>query len=641
LERYQIWELDGFWAWVMAKTRRNSRLYIVSHNLNVDMVVTKVYEYLPKAGFTQRSFYVKGMTTIIRFRRKNCTIMFLDNANWWKVSVEALGDMVGYPKLAVDPLSARLDDLIPYCERDVRILYEVWKRWIAFLDEHDLGNFGITISSQALKTYTHRFMPYPIFMHTIDPVIDLERASYRGGRVEPFWIGDWEGEQRYKLDVNSMYPYVMRNNRYPTKLVTRWWKPSKDRIYNTLREYLIIAQATLDTDIPAYCMTGKHGAHYPVGEFRTTLTTPELRFALKNGHVQDIGWVAVYEGERIFTEYVNYFYDLKLKYTLERNHPYREMAKYMLNTLYGKFGQRGIDDKVTGECDPDIFRVEPYIDAQTGEMGVFIYAGGQVIRRIESKVGYNSFVAIASHVTAYARMYLWDLIVKGGRENVLYCDTDSLVVLLDGYRKLGRLTDPLALGALKVEAIADHGYIYGKKDYAMGEKRVLKGIPRKATPIGEGAFAFDMWPTMKGLLRKGDLTRYYIVPTVRRLKRNVTWGWADAEGRVHPHHLPGPLFEKEKDDGKEYELSIALEGMLQARKFPQTLLLTVWNFQEGQLRKGVDDLYTAPHYKGIPLDKIASEYGYHDYSIFLEAIEAQVRLNQRIRDLRSQLRSLD
>jgi len=83
----------------------------------------------------------------------------------------------------------------------------------------------------------------------------------------------------------------------------------------------------------------------------------------------------------------------------------------------------------------------------------------------------NSFVAIASFVTAYARCYLWELIEKAGEENVLYMDTDSLFVTKKGYENLKDYLDNKELGKLKLEDVTEDLTIWGAKLYKFEAKR--------------------------------------------------------------------------------------------------------------------------------------------------------------------------
>jgi len=96
----------------------------------------------------------------------------------------------------------------------------------------------------------------------------------------------------------------------------------------------------------------------------------------------------------------------------------------------------------------------------------------------------------------------------------------------------------------------------------------------------------------------------------------------------------GAKVTKAVDDIDDLLRLAELEARKEAREFPQTLLFTVWDYKEGQLKKGVDNLLTAPHFRGIPLDVKMGEYGYTDYNEFLRAIEQQVSGNRIIRFLK-------
>jgi len=65
--------------------------------------------------------------------------------------------------------------------------------------------------------------------------------------------------------------------------------------------------------------------------------------------------VCIYDKAVIFRQYVDYMYKLRAKYQREGNEVFRELVKYIMNSLYGKFGQNSEDwNKVDNELsDPD------------------------------------------------------------------------------------------------------------------------------------------------------------------------------------------------------------------------------------------------------------------------------------------------
>ena len=79
---------------------------------------------------------------------------------------------------------------------------------------------------------------------------------------------------------------------------------------------------------------------------------------------------------------------------------------------------------------------------------------GLVEQAIGADEGASSCVAIASYVTAAARVYLAKMIELAGEGNILYCDTDSLFVTRKGYDNLARFVQQDKLGKLKVVAIS-------------------------------------------------------------------------------------------------------------------------------------------------------------------------------------------
>ena len=97
----------------------------------------------------------------------------------------------------------------------------------------------------------------------------MARDSYIGGRTECFRIGTFDGPLYY-IDVNSMYPSVMKTGDYPTKL-QGVYKNIEDREVDIwLREKCFIAEVTLSTDIPIYPLVNNGRLIFPTGTFKAT-----------------------------------------------------------------------------------------------------------------------------------------------------------------------------------------------------------------------------------------------------------------------------------------------------------------------------------------------------------------------------------
>ncbi|GAI88799.1 unnamed protein product, partial [marine sediment metagenome] len=259
----------------------------------------------------------------------------LDNMNYFATSLKALGESIGEAKLSVPGKYAPSADWWSYCEQDVRVMYKAWQFWLTFISENELGNFGLTIASQAFNAYRHRFMSQPIYIHTSRKAVKLERSAYRGGRNECFQLGELPQQNYHLLDINSMYPYVMATNEYPTNLKSTGKELSLEQLRAYLKTYSVIAEVLVDTPEPCFAIKHSGKLLFPIGEFRATLTSAELRYGLFYGYIKQVGNYALYERGYIFEDYVKFFYSKRQEFAKGGNKVYGYLCKLLLNSLYG------------------------------------------------------------------------------------------------------------------------------------------------------------------------------------------------------------------------------------------------------------------------------------------------------------------
>jgi len=214
------------------------------------------------------------------------------------------------------------------------------------------------------------------------------------------------------------------------------------------------------------------------------------------------------------------------------------LVRLLLNSLYGKFGQRSdnvLDEKQLLE---EGYTIERYYDELEACWYKIITIGTlQKVVKERSVEAFHSFPAISAHVTDYARLYLWELMNVAGLDNVYYTDTDSLYTNHAGYVKLKPYIDKIELGKLKLEAKVNYFKIYGPKDYILGNKVVLKGIPKSAKKLSETVYECDLFPGLKRDLQKGMGEYYCIEKRTKHLQREYNKGVVLPDGKVIPFSL--------------------------------------------------------------------------------------------------------
>jgi len=529
-----------FWDSVDTFCKNGTRTYLYCHNQHFDFSVLAGSQELPARRWVLKNFFIKSSVFIMRFRKDKKTLFILDSGNIVKLSLAEIGETFNKPKLEVDFRTASMEELAIYCERDTAILRDFVLAFREFVIKHDLGNFRFTIASQSFTAFRHRFMKHDIFIHDNMEVIALERASYRGGVNEAYFIGILEDETYRSLDVNSLYAHVMRNNKFPTKL--KWFtrRMTIDYLQDMLIDYAVISRVLVDIDEPVFpYKTDK--VYYPIGKFVTVLTTPQLKYALSKNWIIEVMDTAIYEQEYIFKEYVDFFYALKRKYKMAENFVYYMIAKFFLNGLTGKWGQKSRNYILVGECENWEYSIEEIMDFDTKKAVTEIRIGGKIYHEGTEHESFDSFVAIVAHITGYAREHTIKLRYKAGVENTFYIDTDSLTVNEKGYKNLKDELDEFELGKLQVQEIANKVIIRGAKDYKFGDKEKIKGIRKDAIYLGNNQYSQLHFMKTRSMMRLGIQNRAIMKRVTKKLKRIYDKGSVRKDGFVEPYSLPQDL----------------------------------------------------------------------------------------------------
>lgn len=524
------WE---FWTFVFDKCNTKNRLWVIAHNISFDFTLLDGFGFLRLDGFKCRFFYSKGITTVIKVTKKGSSIVFVDSLNWFRESLEKIGDRIDIPKITVDFDQVEDSQLNAHCKRDVEILIGVFKLLCNFLESNRISRLCYTIGSTAMAAYLLKHYRGKIWIHNNEQAIDLERDSYKGGRTECFYIGDLTDGPYYVLDVNALYPFVMRDNLFPVKYRQIIHGPTISDMVDYLERYSVVASVYLDTVSPIYAVKSERTL-FPVGQFTACLCSPEIRVALALGDIKSISTAVIYDQAKIFTSFVNRFYELRQEFNLADNPIFEHFCKILMNSLYGKFGQKAETWKKIGVCPGEPDRIEDIYDVVTYRRKQLRYLLGEVFELIGFDESRHSFPAISSHVTAYARLHLWSIMEMAGHENYYYCDTDSLFVNRQGLDNLSDLLHDTEIGKLKLEYETDTITIHGLKDYVTAHGQTIKGIRKNAILIANDVYTQDSWPSIKGVLRNIDTSIYTVNKIEKYLEREYTKGNISPSGFVRP-----------------------------------------------------------------------------------------------------------
>ena len=320
----------------------------------------------------------------------------------------------------------------------------------------------MTIGSDALFDFKHIFTKSQ-FIETF-PIFSLKKhndlkGAYKGGftYLNPKYKNK-EIKTGIVFDVNSLYPYVMRekplqigngiffngkyvyDERYPLYIqkITTKFKIKKGRIPTIQLKNI--------TYNPEYVTNSKD-------EVTLILTNIDLELFIEQYNPDYIEYDCGYKFKAkngLFNEYIDKWSEIKIN----NDGAIRTLAKLMLNSLYGKFG-----------TNPDVTMKIPYLD---DESIVRYKLGDENFRK-------PIYVPVASFITSYAR----NITIRTAQslyDRFIYADTDSVHLIGDEIPTNIEI-HPSKLGAWKHEYTFQKAKFIKAKTYLeiVNDELIIKG----------------------------------------------------------------------------------------------------------------------------------------------------------------------
>ena len=461
------WENDETWVWAWAlcdienpshvevgnsiesfieRIKKESNPYIYFHNLKFDgefilyYLMKNGYEYVEPHEKRNKTFSTLisdmglfySIEVYFEVGKKTRKVTFIDSLKIINQSVESMPKTfkIEENKLEIDYNAPREKGHIltgeeeAYVKNDVIIVAKALKYLF------DMGLTKMTAGSNALSEYKeitrlNRFRSlYKPLNYDIDK--DIRRA-YRGGftYLNPLYKNK-EVKEGEVLDVNSLYPSVMYKEMLPFGEPFFYeGKYVEDKVYPLYIQRLTCSFKIKEGKIPTIQI--KH-SRFVDNEYlldsgdepvALTLTSVDLKLFLEQYDVWDLNYESGWKFKAmrgLFTDYIDKWIKVKNDATISGNKGMRQVAKIMLNSLYGKFA-----------TSLDVQSKIPYL-----ENDIVKYRLG------EKKTKDGVYLPMGAFITAYARdktirtsQAIKDYSIKKyGVDMYCYSDTDSIHTIL-------------------------------------------------------------------------------------------------------------------------------------------------------------------------------------------------------------------
>lgn len=378
---------------------------------------------------------------------------------------------------------------IQYCEQDAIILYKVIQKFNEKI--YSLFRINIlkcpTLSSLAFTIFRSNFLKENAKIPLITgDMFNFFKQGYTGGSVDVYKA---KGENIYRYDVNSLYPYVMKNFSMPVGNPTFFEGDilsamPKDKNINPFGIFEVEVKAPKNLKIPLLQtrVKTKNGnmTISPLGTWTGVYDSRELFNSIKVGYSFKVLRGYLFEEGNIFGDFVDYFYNLKEN--SKNKTPEYIISKLILNSLFGRLGMSPEMEKhLILNSEKALLYYKNYnitntIDLKNGKELISFFDDISNNGERDQIKSLNISIPISLSVTAAARVYMSKF--KNMNDlSIYYTDTDSI--------DIDKPLDPKyvgsGLGKFKLENIFSKAIFLAPKVYggitSEGEELVkVKGL---------------------------------------------------------------------------------------------------------------------------------------------------------------------
>lgn len=522
MRELQSLTVPGFWDQLDSLGMRGRRPYVVFGRASDALTVLRWWERVeagevvvwprngeewqtdPTTGRRRRvqrhPIVINGKPDILGHSVGGCPFRFVSVSNWCDTGPRAMAAQVGYP------VPADADDLDsweclawpPQDQARMMMAYmtQLTDWWLSIGG----GNWKDTPGAAAWSTYLRRGGENGIIRHIETDALKLEDSAVFGGRATTFFYGNvgtaeqWTGCPSppfrssytrqmpgpiHRFDVRAMYPSLLGSEVYPIRLIRHAGRLDVSELAQMCRKLCVVARVLVQSDRGELPRKGDKGTEYPTGQWWTTLTTPELITALEHKEIAACTEATIYQPGRPFEQWSNWILGLREGMRIKGDRNGELLVKVIANSFGGRLGRKRqgwVDSPHTVprqwwgqwyECDPD-----------TGEAKMYrsLACHVQSMERDDFRPG--TLGAAYAHLTAYGRSMMAKIRHRLIREDVLWQDTDGIMVTDRGAEMLRQLPEyhETRYGAIRYERSFSVGRFLTAKHYWLDGRWVLAGI---------------------------------------------------------------------------------------------------------------------------------------------------------------------
>lgn len=488
------------------------RTVLFAYDLATQLRVSQGLLCLPQLGWHLDKIVLERTAAWARFTEGDRSLMMCDLRSWCPVEFGTLASDVGLADAHAREFEAGSNYGVDVAQWRAYVVRDCALQILNWIEGENLGQFRPTGSGQSFSAYRRRFMQHRLLVHDDTERLTCERAAMWTGRCEAWRHGTLTNGPFVEYDMHAAYCTIGRDCDVPTVAASRHVKPSVARLTAWMKRYAVLAHVTVNTDIP--CVPTRMGGRtvWPVGTFDTWLYDPELRLALKYANTVTPHTTYLYHRAPALQQFCGYVLEGLAPQTQVYGLVPRRVMKHWSRCLVGRLGLRYRAWEKFGTSPIADLRLVTYIDVDEGTSTDLLCAGHDRFILADMSESLDSLPQIPGWVMSECRRRLWEAMIDVGIRNVVYVDTDSIMVAGTHDTVAHRFTyrDPSVKWVRKGEY--SRVTVHGPRNLVCEDARRVSGLPLRARQVAPLEFTGQVMRSIKESMRAGELDRVTQIP---------------------------------------------------------------------------------------------------------------------------------
>lgn len=481
-----------------------------AHNVGFDLTVTQLPMVLGERGWETDFVSIGDEACVFVLKRARQKLVITDSWSWLRSPLAAAAKDVGMRPAKLPGEGADLAALHHRCHHDVEILDALVGELLDWWDREGLGGFGITGAACGWRSLRARVGAKAVLVGPDGPRTAFERRALYSGRKEVWQVG--EVKRRWVADYDLVAAHLTTVANLPLPAV-----PIDDGRIGLVADPLhppaglgVIAEVEVTTSEPCAPVKLGEDVWWPVGTFRTVLSSPELAHVLAvadSVEVLQARWYRLTDALQPWGEWC-----LALLDSADDQVPavVKRIAKGWGRSVPGRFALRVSTPIGERPATHLGWSIESGNDLDTGEAIESISWGGVERTYRKDQDGGDVFPAVLAFVEGYVRAAMAVTLAGRPAERLLQVNTDGWwEVCQDGQEIVPEDASPAPYRVTR-RAHERGVTIKGPNHVATSSERRLSGVPKDARQADDGGFSWQDWPSLRWQLefsRPGEYVR--------------------------------------------------------------------------------------------------------------------------------------